>query len=885
MTLSSGTKLGPYKIVSAVGAGGMGEVYRAHDPRLDRTVAIKVLPSHLSSDPDLKLRFEREARMISKFSHPHICTLHDIGSQDGIDYLVLEYVEGETLEHRLVKGPLQPEQGLEYAIQIADALEKAHRRGIIHRDLKPSNIMLTKSGAKLLDFGLAKLQQEPSTMAASLTEATVEGERLTEKGMLVGTFQYMAPEQLEGKEPDARSDIFALGAVLYEMLTGKAAFHGKTKASIIAATLSSDPPPISASQPLAPPALDRVVKTCLAKNPDDRFQTVHDLKLQLKWTTEIASPTSAEKTPPSWERWIWVSLIAILLAALLALYSRRSPNISQPTLSYIPAPEGDSLAYYTGPVTVSHEGRTLAFVATNSEGRDLVWVRPLDASEAQSLAGTDGASFPFWSADDRSIGFFAGGKLKSVGAAGGPVLTICDAPGPRGGTWNHSGDILFATTWSGIYRVPSSGGTPSQITKVDTSHGETTHRWPYFLPDGQHFLYFAGASNEALSIHLAALDSSATRLLFPARSNAAYTPGYVLYIRDRMLMAQAFDEKKLRIQGQPFPIAGPVLYDQLLWRGVFSCSSNGTLAYQGANNGADSRLIMFDRTGKEVKTIGPPGDISGHSISPDGQRLAVAVLDSSVANYKLWIYDLFQEKQTRLTFGVNRESYPIWAPDGKAVVFGSIKSGPYDIYEKRSDTTGSEESQLQSDAAKYPTDVSRDGRFLAYSSTTPGNSKAALWILPRFGERRPYIFLQGNFNIGEGYFSPDGHWLAYSSDETGRPEIYVTPFPGGGSKWQVSSAGGSTPRWRSDGKELYYMAADSTLIAAGVDTRGSVFQVGALHSLFHLELRNGVTRLGPGGVAGYDASPDGKWFVVNSPPAGNPPPITLITNWTPTPEK
>ncbi|HXY08331.1 MAG TPA: protein kinase [Terriglobales bacterium] len=884
MALTPGTKLGPYEIQSSLGAGGMGEVYRARDMRLDRTVAIKILPLHLSEKPEAKERFDREARALSSLSHPNICHLYDVGQQDGISYLVMEYLEGETLADRLRKGSLPLEQVLRVAAEICEGLEKAHRSGVVHRDLKPGNIMLTKSGAKLMDFGLAKAAC-PAVGAGSSSDslATMSGP-LTTEGTIVGTIQYMSPEQVEGKEADARSDIFSLGAVLYEMITGKRAFEGKTAASTIAAILAVEPKPLSTVQPLSPPSFERVVKACLAKDPDERLQTAHDLKLQLKWIAEVAPPTAPPKVRPTRERWIWMSLVAILIAGLILLYSRASPNVSQPTLSYIPAPEKTSLAYFTGPVTLSHDGRTLAFVATTFEGRDLVWVRPLDAPEARALAGTEGASSPFWSTDDRSIGFFAGGKLKTIEPAGAPVVTICDAPGPRGGTWNQNGVILFATTWSGIYRVPSSGGTPTEITKVDTSHGESTHRWPYFLPDGQHFLYFAGVGTAAASIRLGTLDSSDTKILFPARSNAAYTSGYVLYVRDRMLMAQAFDEKKLEVRGQAFPVT-QVLYDQLLWRGVFSCSANGILAYQGANNGADSRLIMFDRAGQEIKTVGAPGDFNSHRISPDGQRLAVTVLDSSVANYKLWVYDLVRGKETRLTFGTNRENSPIWTPDGKSLTFASMKKGAYDIFEKRSDTTGSEESVLESVAAKTPTGWSPDARFLAYTSTTPGNSKASVWILPRFGDRKPYIFLQGDFNIGDGSFSPDGHFLAYSSDESGRLEIYVTPFPGGGSKWQVSSAGGANPRWLRDGKELFYMAADSTLIAAEVDTRGSVFQVGARRPLFHLALRTGATRLDLSGVVGYDAAPDGKWFVVNSPPAGNLPPITLITNWTPKPGK
>jgi eukaryotic-like serine/threonine-protein kinase len=882
MGLATGTRLGPYEIQSPLGAGGMGEVYRARDTRLDRTVAVKILPSHLSDNPEAKQRFDREARAISSLSHPNICTLHDVGHQDGVDFLVMEFLEGETLADRLMKGPLPPDQVLKCGIEVCDGLEKAHRTGVVHRDLKPGNIMLTKSGAKLMDFGLAKgTMSQPSTNASALTAMTATP--LTQQGMIVGTFQYMAPEQLQGQEADTRSDIFALGAVLYEMITGKRAFQGKTQISVLSAILEKDPEPITASRPMSPLELDYVVRTCLAKDPEERFQAAQDVKLQLKWIAAGAPQPATPAVRSKRERWAWISLVAILLAVLLALYLRIAPNAPRPTLAYIPAPEHATFAYFTGPVTLSHDGRTLAFVATTSEGQDLLWVRPLDAPEAQAVAGTEGASFPFWSGDDRSIGFFAGGRVKSVGTAGGPVVTICDAQGPRGGTWNRNGVILFATTWSGIYRVPSSGGTPAEITKLDASHGETTHRWPYFLPDGQHFLYFARGSTDATSIRVAALDSGDTHLLLPARSNAAYTSGYILFVRDRILMAQAFDEKKLQIRGQAFPVAGQVLYDQLLWKGVFSCSADGVLVYQGANNAADSRLIMFDRAGKQIKTVGTPGDLISPRVSPDGQRLAVVVLDSSVANYKLWIYDLFKEKETRLTFGSDRENSAIWAPDGKSLVFASIKKGPYDIFEKRSDTTGSEESVLQSGAAKSPTDWSRDGRFIAYTSTTPGNSKAAVWILPRFGDCKPYIFLQGDFNLEDAFFSPDGHWLAYDSDETGRSEIYVTPFPEAGSKWQVSAAGGTSPRWRRDGKEIFFLAGDSTLTAAEVDASGSVFQVGARRPLFHAMLRTGATRLDLSGVEGYDAAPDGRWFVVNSPAAGSPPPITLITNWAPEP--
>ena len=892
MALPAGTKLGPYELQSPLGAGGMGEVYRARDTRLDRTVAVKILPSRLADNLEAKIRFDREARAISSLSHPNICHLYDVGSQDGIQYLVIEYLEGETLASRLERGPLPSEQALRVAIEMCDALEKAHRHGVVHRDLKPGNIMLTKSGAKLMDFGLAKGNISRLAIDNAAMTAMTSEQPLTVEGSIVGTLQYMSPEQLQGGEADARSDIFAFGAVLYEMISGKRAFAGKSQASVISAILEKEPEPISAIQPLTPAALDHVIRTCLAKDPDERFQTAHDVKIQLKWIAAgVPQPgTQAAQAAPARqrlnrERAIWILAVAALLVAISAVYFRSAPERAPATWSSILAPENARYAYFAGPVTVSHDGRKLAFVATTPEGQDVLWVRPLDALSPQGLQGTEGASFPFWSGDDRSIGFFAGGKLKTVDAAGGPVVTLCDASGGRGGTWNQVGVILFATTWSGIFRVASSGGTPTEITKIDRAHGEQTHRWPHFLPDGRHFLYlaanFLGGPAEIASVYLAMLDMSDRKFLLQARSNAAYASGHLLYVRDRTLMAQAFDENKHELRGQPVPIAGQVQYDELTWRGVFSSSPNGVLAYQGGNTGANSRLVMFDRTGKEVKTIGAAADRISHKISPDGQRLAVGVMDTSIHNYQLWLYDLFREKETRLTFGTDRVSNPLWAGDGNSLVYSANKKGPYDIFEKRADSTGNETVVLESETSKFPSDSSLDGRFVVYSASV-GTPRMELWILPRFGERKPYVFLHGDFNVGEGRFSPDGRWLAYTSDESGRAEVYITPFPNGASKWQVSAGGGMNPRWRRDGKELFYMAANSDLTAAEVDGSGAAFQVGAVRPLFRALLRSGPSRLElnpTSGQIGYDSAPDGKWFVVNAPLAGSQPPITLVTNW------
>jgi len=469
----------------------MGEVYRARDTRLDRTVAVKILPSHLSSNPDAKQRFDREARSISSLNHPNICTLYDVGQQDGVDFLVMEFLEGETLADRLLKGPLPPEQVLKCGIQICDGLEKAHRSGVVHRDLKPGNIMLTKTGAKLMDFGLAKETMSPSLDGSALT-AVASGQPLTVEGTIVGTLQYMSPEQLQGHAADARSDMFALGAVLYEMITGKRAFPGKSQISVASAILEKDPEPITASRPMSPPALDYVVRTCLAKDPEGRFQTAHDVRLLMRWIAAGAPLVGMPAIRPNRERWIWISAVVVLFAILAAAYFHKPSSPPQPTWASILPPENTTFAYFAGPIAVSHDGRALTFVATSSEGRDAVWVRPLAGLKAQALAGTEGASNPFWSPDDRSIGFFAGGKLKTVEAEGGPVVTICDVAGSRGGTWSHRGVILFAATWGVIHRVPSSGGTPDAVTILGRSRGELSHRWPYFLPDGHHFFLQCG---------------------------------------------------------------------------------------------------------------------------------------------------------------------------------------------------------------------------------------------------------------------------------------------------------------------------------------------------------------------------------------------------------
>ncbi len=883
MALSTGKRLGPYEVLSPAGAGGMGEVYRARDTRLDRTVAIKVLPAHLAENPDLRQRFEREARAVSSLNHPNICLLFDIGHQDGIDFLVMEYLEGETLAARLEKGALPPDQVLRNAVQIADALDKAHRQGVIHRDLKPGNIMLTKSGVKLLDFGLAKAL--PTAGIGDFSQSPTQSRPLTAEGTIVGTFQYMAPEQLEGKEVDARSDIFAFGAVLYEMATGRKAFEGKSQASLIAAIVSSDPPPISTLQPMTPPALDRVVRTCLAKDPDERWQTAHDVMLELKWIAEAGSqagvPAPLVARRKSRERFAWVTagILAALTVTLGVAYFRLALTEVRAVRSYILPPEKSSFTTIgpgAGPVVVSPDGRRIVFSA-QAGGKYQLWIRPLNSLTAQPLAGTENAIFPFWSADSRYVGFFAGGSLKKIDATGGPPISLCNAPTARGGTWSREDVIVFAPeTSGGLYRVSASGGAATPLTKPDTSKRENTHRWPSFLPDGRHFLYLVqGSTGEGrtYNIYISSLDGKENNLVLRAGSNAVYASGHLLFVRESSLMAQPFDVKGRQVRGDAVPIAEQVQFDGTVFRGTFSVSENGVLAYQSGGALGGSQILWFDRGGKQIGSVGEPAVQFSVRLSPDGQRVATEILDPKGANADIWIYELKRGLRTRLTFDPAVDRIPIWAPDGSRVVFASGRKGSFDLYGKAASGAGSDELLLESNLIKSPSDWSRDGRFIAYTSAGDPKTKLDIWVLPLFGDRKPFVFLQTEFNESGGQFSPDGRWMAYTSDESGRDEVYVAPFPGPGGKWQVSTAGGTRSKWGRDGKELFYLASDNKLMAAEVKTKGPSFEVGNVRLLFETH----PPPLGPV----YDVSTDGRRFLVNtvaSQQASSP--ITLVTNWT-----
>jgi serine/threonine protein kinase/Tol biopolymer transport system component len=884
MALPSGTKLGPYEVQSPLGAGGMGEVYRARDTRLDRTVAIKILPSHLSNNPEAKQRFDREARAISSLNHANICTLYDVGHQDGIDYLVMEFLEGETLAIRLAKGPLPPDQFLRYAIEICEGLERAHRTGVIHRDLKPGNIMLTKAGAKLMDFGLAKsaTATAPPSSSLTMTMSQPSGQALTEKGTIVGTFQYMSPEQVEGKEADARSDIFALGAVLYEMATGNRAFTGKTQASIVAAILAAEPPPIAAIQPMSPPAVDRVVKVCLAKDPDDRFQSVHDLKLQLKWIAEGGSqagvPAPVATRRKNRERTLLAALgvCALLAAAGIAgsiLYSRKAESLHKVVRAQIGAPEHYSFTPVgvTNHVVISPDGSTVAFIA-EGEGKQLLFVRPLHTASAQPLAGTEGAYYPFWSPDSKFIGFFAAGKLKKVEASGGVVQSLCDAPYGRGGSWNRDGVILFTPGIHDlIYRIPDGGGQPVAVTKVKKAGVYSGSRWPYFLPDGRHFLYVGQEADDPRGkVYAASLDSSEPKLLLDDNSATEYANGYIFFTKDGNLVAQPFDPDHLTLSRNPVPVASKVEYYEFKSLGNFSVSQNGVLVYRSAFS-SPSRFVWLDRAGKQIATLADPGKYGLARLSPDGRTVVLSREDPTDATKSdLWLLEVQRGIFSRLTFHPETGYSAAWSPDGSRLAIAATAT-PAQIMPANGSGTP---VPISVELVAAVRDWSPDGRTILVQQQ---NSKTGMDVMSLPVSDKPQSLtpmLNSQFDEVLPRLSPDGHWLAYVSNESGRGELYVVPFPGPGGRWQISNngvaMGGATGvAWSRDGKQLYFRDNAGPLMAVDVQPQGNEFHSGLPHQIFP----------SPGGVRPVDTTQDGRILAMVQADQEVSPPITLVLNW------
>jgi len=890
MAILPGRRLGPYEILSAIGAGGMGEVYEARDTRLDRIVAIKVLPTHLAGRAELRERFEREAKTIASLNHPHICTLYDTGHQDDIDFLVMEYLEGETISQHLVKGALPIQQVLQYAIEISDALDKAHRKGVTHRDLKPGNIMLTKSGTKLLDFGLAKLKQEAAPAIPESQLPTMKT-AITGEGTILGTLQYMAPEQVEGKEADARTDIFAFGALVYEMATGKKAFEGKTSPSVMAAILKDQPPAMSSLQPMTPPALDRVVKKCLAKEPEKRWQVASDLCDALKWISDEDSqpPTSApagNETHALGRRALILALGGLLLVAAitgLAIWNLKPiPPAPRPVsrLTIVLPPGQQLVVPESGPaVALSPDGTHIAYVARERLTQQ-VYLRAMDSLEARPVPGTDGPvggtndTEPFFSPDSQWIGFFVGGKLKKVSVSGGAALTLCDALRSNGVSWGSHGMIVFSPGQVAfLQQVSDMGGVPQPLTRIEK--GETVHGWPEFLPGGKAVLFAVaiGGSFATGRIAVQTVGSAEHRNLIQGGMYPHYAPsGQLVYVQGGTLMAVPFDSQRLAVTGAAVPIVEGVLQSTTDGDAQYSFSATGTLAYvSGGSQSTQMKLVWVNRNGAEQPLAAPEHTYVNPRISPDGRRVAVGITEQE---RQVWLYDVSRGTLTRLTFQGNNNLVPFWTPDGKRIAFTSNKEGQRNLFWELADGSGGLERLTTSEQLHIPGSWSPDGQLLAYSEVNP-TTGFDIWVLG-LRDRKAQPFLQTQFNESTPQFSPDGRWLAYASDESGRKEIYVQPYPGPGGKWQISTEGGVEPLWNRNGRELFYRS-ENKMMSVEIATKPS-FSAGPPKKLFEgaYQLLSGIS------TPNYDVSPDGQRFLMLKPVEQSqsaPTQINVVLNW------
>jgi eukaryotic-like serine/threonine-protein kinase len=892
MPLTAGTKLGPYQIQSPLGAGGMGEVYKAKDTRLDRTVAIKILAAHLSTSPEIKQRFEREARTVSSLNHAHICQLYDVGSQDGTEFLVMEFLEGETLADRLRKGPLPLGELLKISMETAEALHVAHRAGIVHRDLKPGNIMLTKSGAKLMDFGLAKPAIPGAASAAPLLSAVnttsmaspvaSPNSPLTTAGSILGTILYMSPEQIEGRDIDARSDIFSFGAVLYEMATGQRAFEGKSQITVASAILEKDPEPIRAKNPSMPAALDYLVTTCLAKDRDERFQSAQDVRLQLKGisaagtSTGGVNPAASSDRPAvsgnSWKLYAALGVLALLLAGqTISNFVTKRPGDNSPSVrAYIPPPPGTAFRISggldVGPVAISPDGKTIAFTAVDGKGLTQLWTRALDSVDATPLPGTNDASFPFWSPDSQYLAYSADGQLMKIRATGGDAQMLADGLGTETGrgSWGANGTILFCKNyWGPIYSVPAFGGTVKTETRLAAN--ESAHDEPSFLPDGKHFLYSTRVSPERGRIKIGevgGIDRASVEIGVGA--GPKYADGRLLFIRDSRIQAQDFDLKTWKLSGDP---------QDLGEAGYFSISTTGILVY---NEGSEmSELSLYDRSGNFIAKLGAEALYETPRFSPDGKQIAVSIEDPRTEKNDIWIFSVAGGQPSRLTFGPD-DSFAVWSSDGKDLIYEVLENGKYFLRRRPLDGHTPEQSIYSEDAHEryIPIDWSPDGKFLSIHMIA-NDGLFSNWVLPITEPNakpfRPAATADLKVSEYEGRFSADGRWICYFAYETGRPEVFVVPFPGGGAKSQISTTGGWLARFSHN--EIFYATMGNDLMAATIHT-GASFHADAVHRLFHMDFPNVISSFPL-----YDVSPDGQRVAVLSVDRTRSSSITLVTNW------
>jgi eukaryotic-like serine/threonine-protein kinase len=880
--LSTGSRLGPYEIVAPIGAGGMGEVYRARDTRLDRVVAVKVLLSSAGGASfEQRARLDREARAISRFSHPHICALFDVGSESGTDYLVMEYLEGETLAERIKRGLLPLRDVLRYGAEIAEALHAAQAHGLVHRDLKPANVMLTRSGVKVLDFGLAKHVVKDSRSLQA--DAPTEQQPLTREGTVVGTVNYMAPEQIEGDEVDARTDIFALGLIVYEMATGRRLFSGSTAAIMVAITRHDASSP-EAQETLAPPSLDRLVRKCLARDPDERWQNPGDLATALRWVGDDPSgSTSAARAAgiahrPSvlWMAIAGLSLLGFLLAGAYALRppGARTVSAAIPARFRIDVPRGAALYPFKGPVAISPDGTAIAFFA-EFEGRYLLFVRPLAALEATPLAGTDGGSGAFWSPDSRTIAFFAEQQLKTVSPGGGSPQSVCDAPFAASGAWSSEGTIVYSALGSGLWRVQMPNGKPEPLTRIDPADGKSAHLWPSFLPDGKRFLYLVRSRKpDSAGIYLASLDSPKGARLLPTESNAAYASGDLLFVRDGKLLAAPIDNERQTV-GDPRTVAEDIWSFRDGGGALFSASNSGTLAYVTAPR-TKTNIVWLTREGAQAGTVAAATNAIQVRLANQSGRFLVENIDQTTGDGAVWIYDIARNVSSRLTFEETWSWKPAWSPDGRRVVFGSIAAGKPAICETDGSGSGKVRVLLTDHVLIAPSDVG--GTQGVLFDRTEAKTRSDIWVLPSTDGAKARPFLVTPFDEAQAQFSPDEKWVAYTSNESGRMEVYVRSFAAGDGKVAISANGGTEPRWSADGRELFYLSPDNVLMSVPVGG-GPELKPGAARPLFTFPARRYTGRYD------YDVSADGKRFLVNSVAASSGPDLILVNNWQALPAK